>query len=317
MDDVNELLAELKALRKGFGLDDPKALLRIGPSLRLAARVTDADDATATRTKVRWFLHQALAPLSAREASAITVGLALDGSGDRRLEARLTRLGRETGCDPRTVRRHLDATLLKVAEQTCAVSPLENLPRAEPSWLIRQLDAHVRLGPSSTEIREARDLVSQEDGLREVGFSYSVGEPAADPDGVPIEVLRGGVVIARERCSATRTRVRVGLPHPLGRGEAHGVALKIVVPHPLPFYVCTPQHRCARFDLTVDFGSSVPERVWVVEDELALEAGDPRRARCPVRLDATGRAAASFAHLSPQRSYGLAWSTGWSTSSAV
>ncbi|MBE1537077.1 hypothetical protein [Actinomadura algeriensis] len=304
---MTDVLSELKTLRKGFGLDDPKALTRIGPWLRLAAGVTDGDDDAATRAKIQLFLRHATATLSAREARAITLGFAVDGSDERRFEARLRQLGRETGCDPRTARRHLDAALQKVAEQACAAMSPEAMTRAD-LWHLRHLVAHVRLGTPFSEVREVRRVISHRDGLREVAFSYSVGEPPTDPADMAIDVLRGGVRAASERCSATRTRVRVGLPHPLRRSETHGVTLKIITSAPMSFYVCTPQCGCARFDLVVGFrGTSAPDRIWLVQDELPMEAGDPERARIPVPLDTKGSATASFTHLNPNRSYGLAW----------
>ncbi|MBT2208726.1 hypothetical protein [Actinomadura sp. NEAU-AAG7] len=309
MDFVTDLLCELKKLRKGFGLDDPSALTRIGPGLRLVAGVADGDTDGTTRTKVKTFLRQSATTLSAQEARAITLGFALDGSDGKRLESRLMRLALETGRDLRTVRRRLDATLQKVAEQSCASMSPDVLDRAAEPWHLERLGTHVRLGSPSSEIREVRRVVSHRNGLHEVVFSYSAGGQSADSAEMSIDVLRGGVRAAHERCSATRTRVHVELPRPVKRSEAHEVTLKIVARMSVPYYVCTPRYRCGRFDLTIDFSeTSLPDRLWLVEDELPLEAGDPERARIPVHLDGTGRATVSFTHLSANRSYGLAWS---------
>ncbi|MBD2896944.1 hypothetical protein amrb99_58960 [Actinomadura sp. RB99] len=306
MDAETDLLGELKALRKGFGLDDPNALSRIGPRLRLAAGVTDGDDDAATRAKVRIFLLDAAATLPAAEAKAIRAGFAVNGSRDVRLEARLRQLGEEIGCDLRTVKRRLDAALRKVAGETRASTAPEAVILTAAPWHLERLDADVRLDPASTEVQEVRNIISHRDGLRELAFSYS----AAAPVGMSIDVLRGGIRTVSERCSTTRTRVRVELPRPLRRAETYGVTLKVVTSAAVPFYVCTPRSTCTRFNLAVGFrGKSAPGRVWLVQDELPLEAGDPVRARVPVPIDATGRATASFTRLISNRSYGLAWSS--------
>lgn len=303
---MTDLLGELKALRKGYGLDDPRALSRIGPELRLAAGVAEGDDAAATRAKVTAFLRDTAATLPWMEARAVAAAFALDGSEDRRLEERLRRLGARMGCDMRTVKRRLDAALQKVVERTCASMPAEDVASVADPWHLDRVEADVRLDSACTEVREGRRVVSHRDGLREVAFSYSVPPHVR----TSVEVLQGGARATSDRCSATRTRIRVWLPHPLKRSETHEVTLRVVTATAVPVYVCTPRSRCARFDLTVGFRDGcVPRRLWLVRDELPLEAGDPERARVRVPIDADGRATASFTSLVSNRSYGLAWSS--------
>ncbi|MFC7617367.1 hypothetical protein ACFQV2_32055 [Actinokineospora soli] len=65
---------------------------------------------------------------------------------------------------------------------------------------------------------------------------------------------------------------------------------------------------CERFELTVGFGADrAPERIWLIEDEFALDAGEDVPGRPQVTADAAGQVRAVFTDLAPQRSYGLGW----------
>jgi len=112
-----EVLAELKRLRKGFGIDDPGALTRTGRALRHVAGVTSADGSAEQRAKLRTCLLDLVDLLPTGMAPLGRQALGLDGSGVERFGKRLRYIALEIDRDPRTARRHVDMVLARLAEE--------------------------------------------------------------------------------------------------------------------------------------------------------------------------------------------------------
>ncbi|MFC0038378.1 hypothetical protein [Actinomadura rayongensis] len=309
---VAHVVAELKSLSRGFGVDDAAAPARIGGALRHIAGVTEEDGPAEQVAKVRIRLLDLLDGLPPSMAATARVTLGLDGPSDDRVGVRIGHLAAELHCDSRTVRRRADAAFQRIAEEALATAGGPGPRRKEMPWHVGRLKVLVLLERSTVEVIEERHIVSHRDGLTEIEHSHTVVAPSHDrpsPD-LGITVLRGGVLESKERLSTSRIGFRVRLPQPLARGKGHDISVRLTAAVPLaPFYVCTPRYACRRFDLTVRFGSTMPlpEQVRLISDELPLEVGDSSLPRKPVTVDAAREASASFTGLEANRSYGLSW----------
>lgn len=317
---ANDLLRELKSLRKGFGLEDPSALERVGPVLRSLAGVTAADGPAEQRRKVRRFLLKLSDTLPENLARASRRALALENAEAMRFESRLRQMADELGRDPRTVRNNVDDALRILAEEA-VVAPAEVFTDFDAPWRLDRLNALVRVDVAGIEVLEQRHIVSRREGLEQIIQSYSV--PSSSFEGLPVgvdrpraDVLSGGMREDCERWSATRTGIRIRLPRPLRNGQGHYVTTRATLKGPVRFYVCTPRHPCTRFELTVRFEpGAIPCALWLIENEFPLEVEDLSLHRDQAALDEAGEATVSFTGLETGRSYGFTWSPSpdWST----
>lgn len=312
--DVTDVLAELKNLRKGYGVEDPGATARIGGALRHVAGVTDDDGPAEQRRKLKARLLALTEALPDGMAEVSRRALALDGAHSARFELRLEQVATGLHRDVRTARRRVDAVLQRLAEEALATARSAVPSSRETPWHVGALKVLVLLDTPVVEVIEERQVISHRDGLTEIDHSYSVapdagGDQPADPAGLGVAVLRGGILHSPELLSTTRLGFRVQLPHPLDAGQGHDLSFRVWVNGAAaPFYVCTPRYPCRRFDLTVRFGRDQrPNQVWVLDDELPLEVGDSSLIRKGAEPDASGEVRVSFADLETNRSYGLGW----------
>ncbi|MFT2014406.1 hypothetical protein ACMA1D_00950 [Streptomyces sp. 796.1] len=308
-----DVLAELKILRKGFGMDDPGAPTRIGEALRYVAGVpTDAEPAVQ-RSALRRHLLDVTVTMPQGLSRLARLALALDDAPTERFGRRLARAAAELDRDERTARRHVDAALARLAEE--ALAAVAGRPSAaDPPWYTESLHVLLLLDRSMPQVVEERQVVSGHDGLTHIALSHSfptadVSTPVRDGSGLSFSVVHGGTPQhSMEPQSRTRVGSLVRLPRPLRRGERHRLTIRVAGPL-APFYVCTPLYPCQHFALTVWFGTA-PAQLRVVDDELPLEAGDPNVGRIRLKRNASGAVQASFTGLRPNRSYGLSWAEG-------
>ncbi|WP_214104476.1 hypothetical protein [Acrocarpospora catenulata] len=301
-----DVIRELKTLRQGFAFGDPGVTKRIGPALSQCAGVTSDDGPNQQSRKIYSFLLRMAERLPPAAAELSRWGLALERGSGWRLERRVKHVSRTLRCHPRTVHRRLNSALEHLAYEI-TTSPLAGQHvSGDGPWQLEWLKTSVLITSSQVEIVEERGIVSRRDGLVDIDQSYSLADSyIAELD---FEVLRGGTRLAQERLSTTRTGFRVRLSRPLQQHEGHELAIKVVMNGgTMPFYVCTPRYPCARFELTVRFAAFRPGLLWVVDNELPLEVGDPLRCDGVVRLNEEGEATVAFAGLEANRSYGLAW----------
>ncbi|MFH8618498.1 hypothetical protein ACH4E8_26010 [Streptomyces sp. NPDC017979] len=321
---VADLLRELKCLRKGFGVEDALASARIGGALRHVAGVHEGEDPVVQRGKVKRRLAELTGVLPDDLAQLSRLALALEGAESGRFGTRLTRAAAVLDRDPRTARRYVDVALERLAEEALAAAGpgdctgTESADDGESPWTTTSLRVLLLLDRDVPEVIEERHVVSGVTALGEMSLSHSYpqGDPGTVhttspmPPALKPEVIRGGSVQRPyERLSATRVGTSVRLPRPLRQGEGHRVTFRFYPgPQMGPFYVCTPQHACDAFILTVRFGPTrVPAHVRVLADELPLEVADPTLRRPRAQPDASGSVRVSFSRLRRDRSYGLTW----------
>ncbi|MBB5960196.1 hypothetical protein FHS29_006819 [Saccharothrix tamanrassetensis] len=317
--DVQVLVDELKALRKGYGVQSGDLSARTGGMVRQVCRITDADPPPAQRTKVIATLTGLIDDLPDDLAELARAAFGLDGTADVRYEERLTRIAVRAQRDPRTIRRRVDELLERLAQAALYRPTTPQAAQADAElpdhpWHTTDLTVAVLLDLPVVEVFEQRRIISHRERLTELDHSVTVSEPpgangSVDPVAVGIDPVRGFLLGPATPVSGNRLAFRVGLPHPLGLDETHAFSFRLRVPMKFaPHYVCTPRQPCDRFTLSVRFGvGRAPERIWRLDGEFPLELNDPLVPRTPLAVDAAGEATASFTDLRPNLSYGIGW----------
>ena len=308
---LGRVVAELKALRKGYGVESRDIAARIGPELRLICGLLDSDSQPVQRAKLIEALTTVIAVLPDHLAAAAATAFGLHDHGERRFEERIARMAAEMERDVRTARRHVDHLTGRIAETLIELA-LSNNVRREPEWTwhTAELATVVVLGASEAEVIEQRRLVSRTEHLTAVDHSMTIAEnQPLDLATLGLDIIRGAVLRTPERVGSTRVRFDLDLPRSLGAGEEHTIVIRMRLPATFaPYYVCTPTRPCDRFDLVVRFPPDrAPARAWRLEDELPIDITDPLFARDPLEVDAAGEVRAAFTGLTLNRSCGIGW----------
>ncbi|WP_206785101.1 hypothetical protein [Amycolatopsis sp. MtRt-6] len=275
-----ELVAELKTLRKGRGLQASRLSDRVGPSLRAACAVSESDGMVMIRTKVSDRLSELASQLPEDLRLAALAAFAISPEARQPLyQDRVRWAAERVERDPRTVRRRVDEAIELLAE--LALSPVP----APGYWHILSLTLALVLEESC--VFEQHRVVADQDGVRSFDLALSL-------DGG--SVLYGG----------TLSPATVELPRPLSRGEPWEFAA--VFPCGLASQmVYVPRHRCEVFDLRVRFGKEGPSEVLSLDGAFERDVADPRYRGRTLQVDAAGEVHLRFRHLTPGLVYGARW----------
>jgi len=319
---IEALLAELKTLRKGLGVQSKNLPEVAGSNLREAAGVHGDDAPGAIRKKVVTALGAWIErlPESRRQTARILFGF--DAPADQRYTARLARLGEGADRNMRTMQRRADDVTYLIAEAAytepgSAVPTAGRTVHGDGPWHTSALEVSLKLADVGAEVFEMRRIVSHVPGLDEIDHSVSLAKPAPSdgpPDllGLGIDVVAGGEVHSARMVSSTRVAFRLRPPRVLNVGDEHEFFFRIRVPALLaPFYCCTPEFACERFDLNIRFPREhLPGRAWRIDGELSRDAEDPLPVRAPLTANSAGEVRVGFRNLRPARSYGIGWQLG-------
>lgn len=295
MNTDEELVRELKSLRKGRGVHAGRIGERIGPTLRALCGVTHDDGPVAIREKLvarLTGLAQQL-PEDMRLATVAAFGL----TAEVRMPLYQDRVGwaaPRIDRDARTVRRRVDEAIDLLAELVVTI-PL----RPDGAWHIAELHVVVTLDRPQHEVLEQYRIVADHDGLHELDFT----SPAFALRGLlDVDVLYGGTLRAG---GTARGRLSLTPPEPLANGDTHAFAIRYRLPRPqvLRSYVVHElEQSCELFDLRVRFARHrIPHQVWTLRDVTGPHGGHQQ----PV--DRAGEIYQRFQRLSPGRSYGARW----------
>jgi hypothetical protein len=317
---VTELVAELKTLRKGRGIQAPHILDRIGPAIRAICGISENDDAASVRQKVAARLRD----LSARLPPDLQIGVTAAFGLDETLHTpfykdRLRWAEGELERNTRTVRRRIDDAIVQLAE--LAVHRLgsngqANHPQPNSRWYNAEIRQALVLDQTAAHALEQRRIVADEDGLVELDLALTVPAPdAAAPAGaldVAIDVIYGGRLLARRMESTDRIGYRLMLPRPLRLGDEHEFALRALPGQELaPHFVCLPRHRCDRCEVRVRFAPDrPPTRLERLNGVFQRDIVDPNSTAEPVGLDPCGEIRELFTNLTPGLAYGVRWTFG-------
>lgn len=307
----SDLVDDLKALRRGLGIHDPRISARIGFSLRQACGVLHDDPPAVVSHKVLTRLVDLVERLPGAQRDLAHAVFGFDGSTGEKYTSRLRAHGDMRSRDVRTMQRRANEVVVRIAELLAVAEPAPRR-REEPPWHTTSLRVLLVLDKPEVEVFETRRIRSHRPGLEEIEHSMTV----APVDGVHpvaltqlgIDVVNGGDVRSVSQIATNRIAFRLRPPRALNKHDEHEFTLRVRLPRISPFYVCTPLYPCAHFDLRVRFGQQrLPESIWRIDGELSMEADDPMPARPQLELNSAAEVHATFTDLEPAKSYGIGW----------
>ncbi|ONI70529.1 hypothetical protein ALI144C_48725 [Actinosynnema sp. ALI-1.44] len=292
---IPALVHELKALRGGLGVEDPHLVARAGSAVRRASGVADGESPAIAREKIRMWLERLIAQLPDAAARTGRAVFGFDGPGDQPYLARLRALGQAVDREVRTMQRRADQIVARIAELALTQSSATD-PHAGEPWHTALVQVDLVLDQPEIEVFENRRIISHTNGLTEIRHSLTIPQARdrtdhVDLDALGITVLRGGDMSAPPRMVSTnRLEFALRPPQPLAPGDDHEFFFRLRLPEMSPFYVCTPRFGCDEFHLRVRFGRDrVPDRIWLIDGELSMEAADPVPSARPCVRTAPGR----------------------------
>ncbi|WP_199191145.1 hypothetical protein [Amycolatopsis sp. CA-126428] len=277
--DRADLVRELKTLRKGRALAG-RVEQRVGPALRSACEVSDADGMVTIRAKVTARLSELSAQLPEDLRLAALAAFAITPEARQPLyQERMRWAAARVDRDPRTVRRRVDEAIELLAELAASATS------SPDEWHTLSLTLALVLEESC--VFEQHRVVADQDGLR--SFELALSSPSGS-------VLYGG----------TLSEGTVELPSLLHRGESWEFAAVFKV-EPALQMVYVPRHRCEVFDLRVRFGKESPPEVLALDGAFERDIADPGYRGRAQQVDAAGEVHLQFRHLTPGLVYGARW----------
>lgn len=315
---VEQLVDELKGLRKGRGILASAITDRVGPALRAVTGTTGQDRSPDVRRKVGGSLLRWAEDLPHDLRLAVLVAFALAEDGQLpyykdRVKLVATRLNR----DERTARRRIDEGIQRLAEIASVATPDTVVRDVEPTagWHTEELRTSLALDQPTPEVFETRRIVAERDDLEHIDLAFTL---TADPsngtmrtDDLEIDIFHGGRLARVVMESGDRFGFRLVLPQPLRRDESHqiGLRFRMRADRPMaPHYVCVPRQRCVEFDLRVRFDlAHRPSQVWRLAHAFQRDIEDPVAANETLQLDGAGEIHTRFHELTPGLAYGIRW----------
>ncbi|WP_410619617.1 hypothetical protein [Amycolatopsis sp. cmx-8-4] len=304
---------ELNELRRGRGLDATDLHQRIGPCLREACRIAEADSPAAARHKLVLRLTELCGRLPAdlRLAALAALGLHEEAAGEF-LDRRISWLAGMLDRDPRTARRRIDLAFRRLDELLGEPSQGRD-PHPLAGWYVESMKVMLRFDRDFPDLQEERRIVAEVDELDELVLSFSVpAVPGTDPaPDITADVLFGGEIVEARQVSASHAQFVMRLPSPLRLGQRHEYGIRFTPQRTSlrPYYALTPLRRCEEFSVRVRFDrADPPSRVWrlngvpgrVVDD--GVDSGDA------LTVNRVGEVGLEFHELHQGLSYGLQWS---------
>ncbi|PRY34254.1 hypothetical protein [Umezawaea tangerina] len=290
------LMDELKALRRGRGVQAPGIDRLVGPALREVCGIGEHDGAEVVREKVVGWVAGSVRALPEDLRLAVTTPLALNPEAQHVFLAhRVQWLAELMGRDARTVRRRIDDGLTRLVE--AAVRPGARRGRgARDGWRVGRLQVLLRLDGPVPLCTERWTVVAEEDGVQEVPWPGPVPESTGEQD---VRVAHGAVLMSGERSPARRPGFRVRLPRSLRAGESHEFALDVRMPRVQalrPAHVFRTPRPCDRLDLVVRFDVDRPPAL------VTRVGGEFDGA---VAVNSVGEVEVTFLDTVPGREYGI------------
>ncbi|MGH3222401.1 MAG: hypothetical protein ACRDPY_27535 [Streptosporangiaceae bacterium] len=318
---LTDLIAvELRALRKGKGLQSADLARRVGSQLReLAAEVGTSVEADAATLRYRLAaeLESRASQLSedSRVAIRASLGLSSQTRQMRLFSDRVSWLAIQIDREYRTALRRIEDAEQLLAEEIA----LELYRRrsqavtAPQGWYLDEFRAVLRLDTPAPQSLEHRRIIATKAGLQEIMAWVDVpGEgPGRHGPRASAEVLYGGRLLKQEQPSPGRFQFVVRLPVALQPGDQHEYGLAMYMPEdePMrPHAIFVPECVCNTFDLTVRFGvGRVPAWIRRVDGE-PVRVFDAARPPAQVIVpDESGEVHVRFTHPAMNLGYGLQW----------
>jgi hypothetical protein len=312
---VEQIAAEIRALRKCRGMQAGDLEQRLGPLLTELATGPRGSDHVLRRHKLMGEVTTCCAHLATDLRDAILASLAL--SSETRQMAyfkdRVSWLASHLRYEYRTALRRIDT-----AEQLLSEEIARELTRrrgrtaiAPDGWRLEELRTLVRLDTPTPEAHEYRRIVATRPDLTEVVAWMDVPPgPGQSRGAVAVEVLYGGRLERKEQPSSSRFQFVVQLPTPLQPGQEHEYGLLLRIPEGekmRPHVIFSPECPCNLYDLRVRFGvDDRPPWIRRVDGETVrmLDTAEPAN---DLALDEAGEIHLRFHNPTMYLCYGLQW----------
>jgi hypothetical protein len=285
------LMSELKALRRGRGVQAPGIDRQVGPALREACGINEFDGAEVVREKLQSWVSSLVHTFPEDLRLAVVTPLALhDEARHAFLAHRIQWLADLTDRDSRTIRRRIDDGLTRLVEAAFRHTVQDALT-APDGWHIQQLHVLLRLDGPVPACTERWTIVAERDGVDEIPWPVAAGrDDAGFAGGHDIRVVHGVLL----------TEGGLRLPRPLRAGEKQEFSLDVRISRIqpiLPVYQFRTSRRCDRFDLVVRFHPDrLPVEVNGIGDEI-----------CSPAVNSVGEVEMSFRDLIPGHDRGIRW----------
>jgi hypothetical protein len=307
------VVAELRSLRKGRGLQVGDLDSRLGPLMR---ELAGSGDAAARRQALVIEINRCCGQLLSDYRTAIQASLALSAETMQEpfFRARVNWLASQLDRDYRTALRRIDKAEQRLAE-VIATELRRRRGRTEVApdgWYVEELRTLLRLDTEMVESREDRRIVSTRADLKEVMAWLDVPRDADQPGpDLTAEILYGGHLVRKEQPSRNRFHLMVQLPKPLQPGEELEYGLVLRMPRHMlqhPHYLLTPECQCNRFDLRIRFDADrLPAWVRRVDGETVRTFENAQPAGDLLVPDAAGEVRQEFRDLTMYLGYGIQW----------
>lgn len=310
---TRRIVAELRVLRKGRGIQVGDLDSRLGPLLGELAGLGDAANRRQT-------LMEALGDCTGRlvadyrTAAEASLALSPETMEEPLFTGRVQWLAGKLGREARTALRLIDQAERRLAEVIAAElrDRRERVPVAPGGFYVDELRTVLRLDTENLVSEEDRRIVSTRENLTEVvvllDLPRDANEPGAD---LRAEIRYGGRLLRKQQPGRNSFAFVLRLPEPLQPGQVHGYGLVLHMPSSMlrrPYYLVTPECRYDKFDLRVRFdGDRLPAWVRRVDGETVRKFEDGRPTGDLLIPDAVGEVHQKFRDLSLYLGYGIQW----------
>ncbi len=317
---ADQLMGELKMLRKGLGVETDDIESRVGAALHWVCGVDGGDTGERIRRKVRDQLNSLINQCHPDQQMLLRAAFGLNATVPRMYQERIKEVADSAFVDPRTVQRKIDSALGRLVQLALESRRLVDVRRRAP-WHTTDLHVVISFDLQVPEVYETRRIVAEQDDVKEVEVGMTLTPPpgwsgSGSIEDLGIDLLYGGELSERMMKSRNRIGFALRLPAPLALGDEHEYAFRVKLPSQrsiAPHYVCTPKYQCERFSLHVRFGPALrPRQAWRLPGVPPLELEDPVWTGDAVESNRFGELHTSFENLEPQLSYGIGWRPGHS-----
>ncbi|MEV0053547.1 hypothetical protein AB0H34_23980 [Saccharopolyspora shandongensis] len=307
---VERYVNDLKLIRKNRGLCVSR-VDEIGAALREACGVTDHDLPADAVGKIGEVLRRHAQALGRDQRVAALGALGLDGPQTQFLKEREKWVAGQLERNVRTARRRT-AEGFAVLASLLATGSLPTIPGPSGTWRTERLRVLLALDQPRPESFVFRQVIAEAEVLDELDLAMTLTadrSASAREKAMSVDVFSGGTLVHRSQQTSQRTRLALRPPKPLLRGEKHEIAMRFQVSEMAPHYVCVPMRACEEFDLTVRFGSRIPQSVGLLRKVLQNDVQDEAVTGEPLEPDGAGEVRARFRRLEPGFAYGIRWRT--------